>query len=163
MAALAFVALFVVLGLGVAYVAMQGGPRGARERLQSQSRRGRTGTTLVVTAVVVLFGVAVPTLVMLYNSSEQAAAGPAGSQLSADLVEGRELFARNCSTCHTLDDTSGVGKVGPNLDVLRPTAELTLNAIEEGRARGMGQMPAGLLEGEEARQVARYVEVVAGR
>ncbi len=163
MAALGIIALFVVLGLGVVFVAMQGGPRGARQRLQSQSRTGKRGTTVAVALVIVLFGAAIPTLVLLYNSNEQASAGPAGSNLSAALQEGRESFAEYCATCHSLNDSNSVGKVGPDLDVLRPTAELTINAIDEGRARGMGQMPASLLDGEEAEQVARYVEAVAGR
>jgi len=36
------------------------------------------------------------------------------------------------------------------------------NAIEEGRARGLGQMPALLYQGKEARDVANFVAAVAG-
>jgi mono/diheme cytochrome c family protein len=53
--------------------------------------------------------------------------------------------------------------VGPNLDVLRPPPALTVNAIQQGRARGQGQMPAGLLAGEDAENVANYIAAVAGR
>ena len=53
--------------------------------------------------------------------------------------------------------------MGPDLDVLAPTEGLTISAIKEGRARGMGQMPAQLLEGEEAKAVAKYIAAVAGR
>src|ERR687893_254274 len=52
------------------------------------------------------------------------------------------------------DQAAAVGRVGPDLDVLAPTTGLTINAIEEGRARGQGQMPAQLLDGEEAKHVA---------
>ena len=37
-----------------------------------------------------------------------------------------------------------------------------LNAIEEGRARGHGQMPALLYQGKEAEDVADFVAAVAG-
>jgi len=37
-----------------------------------------------------------------------------------------------------------------------------LSAISEGRARGLGQMPAGLYQGKEAEAVADFVAKVAG-
>ncbi len=37
-----------------------------------------------------------------------------------------------------------------------------LGAIAEGRARGLGQMPALLYQGKEAEQVADFVAAVAG-
>ena len=39
---------------------------------------------------------------------------------------------------------------------------LVLSAISEGRARGLGQMPAGLYQGKEAEEVADFVAKVAG-
>jgi mono/diheme cytochrome c family protein len=53
--------------------------------------------------------------------------------------------------------------VGPNLDDLRPAKALTLDAINKGRARGQGQMPAQLISGPEAQDVANYVATVSGR
>ena len=50
-----------------------------------------------------------------------------------------------------------------NLDVLRPPSGLVENAVLQGRARGNGNMPAGLFSGEDAKQVAAYVAAVAGR
>lgn len=162
MAALLFIGFFVVLGLGVVFIAMSGGPGGARKALRSQSPRGNRTANVAAGVLIVVFGIGVPALVFL-NVDDQAAAGPGGSKLNASLQDGRELFAGDCATCHSLDDASAVGRVGPDLDELRPQAALTVNAILEGRARGMGQMPAELLDGEEARKVARYVERVAGR
>jgi len=83
---------------------------------------------------------------------------------------GRELFAHTCAVCHTLAAVKAVGRVGPNLDVRVgeeiSTAEgrkaLVLNAIQEGRARGLGQMPALLYQGKEATEVAEFVAAVAG-
>ena len=160
MAAILFLSFFVALGLGVVLVAMRGGPRGVRDTLE----RGRTQRMHVaewaVTAAIVLFGLIVPALVLL---GDQAAAGPGGTTLSAEQKEGREAFAERCAQCHTLEDAGAVGRVGADLDVLAPTEGLTVNAIEEGRARGMGQMPAQLLEAEEAKKVAKYIAEVAGR
>jgi len=160
MAALIFVSIFVALGLGVVLVAMRGGPRGVRDTLE----RGRTQrmhvAELAVAAAIALFGLVVPAIVLL---GDQASAGPGGEKLSAELKEGRVAFAERCATCHTLEDAGAVGRVGPDLDVLAPTAGLTENAIKEGRARGTGQMPAQLLDGEEAKAVAKYVAEVAGR
>ena len=68
-----------------------------------------------------------------------------------------------CATCHTLKASNAVGKVGPNLDVLHPPKGLILDAIANGRARGQGQMPAGLVDGQDAQDVAAYVAAVAGR
>ncbi|MEY2442060.1 MAG: cytochrome, partial [bacterium] len=94
---------------------------------------------------------------------DQAAAGPGGSKLTAEQKEGRQLFAEKCATCHTLKDAGAVGKVGPNLDMLAPAPALTTNAIENGRANGKGQMPAQLLEKDEAKKVASYIAAVADR
>jgi mono/diheme cytochrome c family protein len=76
---------------------------------------------------------------------------------------GRELFAEYCANCHTLKAANAVGKVGPDLDPLRPPKGLVLDAIQKGRARGQGQMPAELLRGKDAEDVADFVATVAGR
>lgn len=160
MAALAFVSFFVALGLGVVLLAMRGGPRGMRDTLERGRRRPLHVGEFAVAGAIVLFGLIVPAVVL---TSGQASAGPGGTTLSSDLQEGRRLFNQKCATCHALADAGAVGRVGPDLDVLAPTVGLTLNAIEDGRARGQGQMPALLYEGEEAKQVAEYIAAVAGR
>jgi mono/diheme cytochrome c family protein len=160
MAAAIFLGFFVILGLGVVLVAMRGGPRGVRDTLERGRRRPLHAAEFAVAGVIALFGLAVPVIVLV---GDQASAGPGGNKLSADLQEGRKLFNAKCATCHTLEDAGAVGRVGPNLDQLAPTAGLTLSAIRQGRARGQGQMPAQLLDGQDARNVARYIEDVAGR
>lgn len=160
MAAIIFVSIFVALGLGVVLVAMRGGPRGVRDTLEAGRRKPLRAAEFAVAGAVALFGLVVPGAIIL---GDQAAAGPGGTKLSADLQEGRELFNQRCATCHALEDANAVGRVGPDLDALAPTAGLTVNAIEEGRARGQGQMPAQLLDGEDAKHVAEYIEEVAGR
>jgi len=160
MAALLFLSFFVALGLGVVLVAMRGGPRGVRDTLEAGRRKPLRAVEFFVAGAIALFGLVVPAVVLL---SDQASAGPGGSTLSASLTEGRELFALRCSQCHQLDDAGAVGRVGPNLDQLLPKPALTMDAIEKGRARGQGQMPAQLLEGQEAKDVANYIDEVAGR
>ena len=51
---------------------------------------------------------------------------------------------------------------GPSLDQIGEISpERVVNAIENG-GTGQGLMPAGLLEGQEAQDVAEYVSKVAG-
>ena len=44
----------------------------------------------------------------------------------------------------------------------RRLAKTSRRARREGRARGLGQMPAMLYQGKEAEQVAAFVAAVAG-
>jgi mono/diheme cytochrome c family protein len=159
MAALIFLSFFIVLGLGVVLVAMRGGPRGVRDTLEAGRRRPLHVAEFAIVGVIALFGIAVPAVVM---RGDQAKAGPGGNTLSENQADGRKLFNAKCATCHTLEDANAVGRVGPNLDTLAPTAGLTVNAIQQGRARGTGQMPAQLLDGQDAKNVANYIQDVAG-
>jgi mono/diheme cytochrome c family protein len=164
-----FVLAWVFLGLGVFFVAMRGGPRGARQALHTESKAsGR----FVALAVVVLFafGLAIPALVLAFHGNEKASVGVGGVHLNAKEQQGRELFSHSCAVCHTLAATKSVGQIGPNLDIrvgsdiatAAGRKALVLNAIQEGRARGLGQMPALLYQGKEAEDVADFVAAVAG-
>ena len=161
MATLAFVLFFVVLGVGVVMAAMKSGRRGPL--LDSQTRSGRRLVVLLTVVAAALFGVGIPVAVGFLNGDQQSKDAPGGLELTADQKQGRELFGRACAQCHTLKAANAVAAVGPSLDALRPPEKLTLDAIEKGRARGQGQMPALLYEGREARQVAAFVAAVAGR
>ncbi|HEX8121497.1 MAG TPA: cytochrome c [Solirubrobacteraceae bacterium] len=161
MAALAFVLLFVVLGLGVVLAAMRSGRRGPL--LSSDSRAGRRLVVLFTIATAALFGVGIPVAVGFLNGDEQSKEAQSGVELTNDQKKGREMFGHSCGQCHTLRAANAVGTVGPSLDALRPPKNLVLDAIAKGRARGQGQMPALLYEGQEARQVADFVAAVAGR
>lgn len=160
-AAASFVIGFLLIGLSVVLVAMRGGPRGARQALHSQSRTGRSAATWAIAGVSLFFGVAIPVLVGIANADDRDSKG--GVELTAAQQEGRSLFAYNCATCHTLASAGAAGRIGPNLDLMRPAEQLTLDAIAKGRARGNGQMPAGLLQGAEAENVAAFIAATAGR
>ena len=163
------VLIWVLLGLGTFFVAMRGGPRRARESLHADSKIGQR---LIAFGVTLLFaaGIAVPALVLVYNGNDKASAGIGGVHLNAQKQKGRELFSHSCAVCHTLAATKSVGRTGPNLDIRVGTdistaagrKALVLSAIEEGRARGLGQMPALLYQGKEAEDVAEFVAAVAG-
>jgi uncharacterized cupredoxin-like copper-binding protein len=88
-----------------------------------------------------------------------------------DLANGRQLFTQRCGSCHVLADAGTKGTIGPNLD----------NAFKQDVADGLGrstiegvvkkqialpqggQMPANLVTGKDAGDVAAYVADVVGR
>jgi mono/diheme cytochrome c family protein len=166
---LGFLLFWIILGLGVFFVAMRGGPRAARESLHADSKLGQRAVTLGV-VLLFAFGLVVPTLVLVFNRQDKASAAVGGLHLNAEEVRGRELFSHTCTVCHTLAAVKSVGRIGPNLDVrvgddistAAGRKALVLNAIAEGRARGLGQMPAMLYQGKEAEEVAAFVAAVAG-
>lgn len=163
MLALGFVALFVILGLAVFFVAFRGGGKGAPQTAVQRRRKIGVPVLLSLAVISLGFGVVIPLVTLLHNAGDQAEAAIGGVKLTSEQEHGRELFKERCATCHTLADAGAVGRVGPDLDNMRPAKELTLDAIANGRARGQGQMPSQLLSGPDARAVADYVALVAGR
>lgn len=102
-----------------------------------------------------------------------AAAG-CGRSEDPDLANGKTLFIGKgtCGSCHTLKRAGTQGTQGPNLD----------DAFAQARRDGLGQktiegvvkrqiahtrrssiMPSGLVHGQDARDVAAYVALVAGK
>lgn len=166
---IAIVLFWVLLGISVFLIAMRGGPRGARQALYTESKIGQRAVMLGV-AILIAFGIAVPTIVLAFNGEHKAAVAVGGVQLTPSEQRGRDLFAHACGVCHTLAAVKAVGRIGPNLDVrvgddiatASGRRALVLSAINEGRARGLGQMPAQLYEGREAEEVAEFVAAVAG-
>jgi mono/diheme cytochrome c family protein len=166
---IAFVLFWVLVGLGVFFVAMHRGARGARQSLYTESAIGQRMVTLGI-VVLFVFGLVVPGLVLAFNGGHKASVAVGGLRLNGEQQKGRELFARSCAVCHTLVAVKAVGRVGPNLDIRvgvdiatqAGRKALVLGAISEGRARGLGQMPALLYQGKEAEEVANFVATVAG-
>jgi mono/diheme cytochrome c family protein len=89
---------------------------------------------------------------------------------TSNLVSGKKLFVEHCASCHTLAHAQASGTVGPNLD----------DAFRQDRADGVkstsiqglvsywiefpntqGVMPAKLVKGQQAQDVAAYVAQVA--
>lgn len=94
---------------------------------------------------------------------------------NADLVAGKKAFAQKCSACHVLARANATGTKGPNLD------EAFRQALSDGLGRGSvrgvvasqirhpaavspespAYMPANLVKGRLAEDVAAYVASVA--
>lgn len=161
------VVVFLGLGLSVLGLAMRSGRRG---KAKGPTRAGQRATLLSTGLVVLGLGVAVPVLLLVYNASSESKAATGGLKLTTAQESGRRLFARNCSTCHTLAAANAVGKVGPILDDIIPPISgkaqrvaFILDAVNNGRARGNGQMPRAIVDGNDAKDVADFVATVAGR
>jgi mono/diheme cytochrome c family protein len=163
MAVIAFVAFWVLVALGLFFIAISGGPGGARERLQTQSRGGRKGAFLLFAVVLLAFGIAVPIAASLGVAERDSIPEANISKLSAQEEKGRKLFSEYCRLCHTLEAAGSVATVGPNLDQLRPNKKFVLSVIEEGRAKGNGAMAKDLVVGEDAEAVAAFVARAVGK
>jgi len=172
LATILFLAFWVVLALALFFIAIRGGIGGARAALQTQTRSGRKFAWLVFAFMYVGFGVVIPAA-FLTGNHRNASAHVGGLTLNAAEKRGRVLFGQNCAVCHTLAAANAVGKVGPNLDSLKPPAGLVVNTINNGCLQnpppnspeaclGEGNMPAQLLEGKDAQDVADFVAKVAG-
>ena len=59
-------------------------------------------------------------------------------------------------------DAGTNGRVGPVLDQVKPSKALVLSALKNG-GLGSGTMPANLVTGKDAQDVADYVSSVAGK
>ena len=162
MSTLIFVLVWVALGLALLLVALSGGPGGALKGLMSDSRGSRRFALVAFFAVLLVLGIAVPAAVVAAIDDKDDIPKANVTGLTAAEKHGRELFGQRCANCHTLEAANAVAEVGPNLDELRPPKALVLNAIEEGRSRGNGQMAADLYTGQDADDVASFVAKAVG-
>ncbi|MCD6014092.1 MAG: c-type cytochrome [Solirubrobacterales bacterium] len=98
----------------------------------------------------------------------------------SDLERGRALFLQNCGTCHTLAEAGSSADVGPDLDA--SFAQARADGMDSDTVEGVVQkqisnpreveegapnyssifMPADLVVGQDAEDVAAYVASVAG-
>jgi len=91
------------------------------------------------------------------TATQGAPQAPDAEQPLAPAEEhGRELFIENCGSCHTLDAAGTQGQIGPNLGDIPLDEEEVLAAIENG-GTGTGNMPSGLVSGQDAEDVAAFV------
>ena len=158
-----FTLVFVALGLTVLFVAISGGPGGARRRMASQSRGTRRLALVNFLIALVVLGLGIPAAVIATVDNRDDIPEANVSNLTAAEKTGRQLFAERCANCHTLEAANAVAQVGPNLDDLRPPKNLVLDAIHNGRARGAGNMAADLVEGQDADDVAAFVAKAVGQ
>jgi len=90
----------------------------------------------------------------------------------ADLSNGKALFTERCGSCHILGRAGTQGRTGPDLDASFRSAlsggmdRETVEGVVEKQIlhpRKNSAMPAGLVEGEDAKDVAAYVGFAAAR
>jgi mono/diheme cytochrome c family protein len=99
---------------------------------------------------------------------------------NADVVRGRALFQAKCGTCHALAEAGTSANVGPDLDAA--FAQARADGMDNDTIEGVVQtqieaprfiendasnydrvyMPANIVEGQDAEDVATYVASVAG-
>jgi mono/diheme cytochrome c family protein len=119
------------------------------------------------TKSILLALVALAIAIPLAACGEQSIEVPATSPSHA----GAELFQQRCAGCHTFSAAATQGSSadvrtrertdGPNFDTRRECIERVLYAIENGGFSG-AIMPANIVVGEEAQQVAEFVARYAG-
>jgi len=105
------------------------------------------------------------------------ALGGCDLQEDADLERGRELFIAKCGTCHVMTEAATTADIGPNLDAAFAAARqqgmdqdtiegVVQSQIENPRPAEADQtnlyMPANLVTGQDAENVAAYIGSVAG-
>jgi plastocyanin len=105
--------------------------------------------------------VGIPAWAIWKRGSPSAATEPiAGSDRTA-----QQLFQTNCGACHTLAAGGTDGVVGPNLDVLLASGPESKQVVDGNCARVLsaveggvaGRMPAGILQGQDAKLVENFV------
>lgn len=162
MGTLFFVLGFVALGLATLVIAMSRGRGGLGGMMHSQTRGSRRFATFLFFVCLLGLGVAVPAWVIASVENNDDIPSAQISNLTKDEQHGQDLFARRCGLCHTLKAANSVARVGPNLDELAPNEQFVLDAIEKGRSRGNGQMPAQIYTGKDAEDVAKFVAKSVG-
>jgi mono/diheme cytochrome c family protein len=174
LAVLLFAAFWVVVGFGVFFIGIRGGPSSAVSGSpRRRSFAARRAMAWVFAATFIVFAIVLPALFLIGNHN-RANGQVGGIRLTAAEKRGREIFGERCGLCHTLAAANAVGKVGPNLDIIQPTEHLVLHTIQYGCLQnpppgtqeaclGQGTMPADVVQGVDANDVAKFVAAVAGK
>lgn len=157
------IAPFIVVGVIVIALAFSSGGRGRRQRASGGSAVGGAGFKALLPLLFIGLGLALPAAVIAARTSALGGTGQTASvEPTPELLEGKMLFGQNCASCHTLAASNARGATGPVLDDLgQLTPQRVRSAIKNGGSGDL-RMPAGLLEGKDAENVAAYVSRVAG-
>src|SRR6202042_1444273 len=145
-------------------------------RSGSSTSAGGRGSNNIVTVLFTFaaLGSIALGLVILYGNHDTASKQVGGAKLTAEAKSGRILFGQHCAVCHTLSAANAIGKVGPNLDMLKPPKAEVLHVIANGclpnvtvadeneACLGQGVMPAEVVMGKDAQDVASFVAEAAG-
>jgi cytochrome c553 len=159
-----FLAPWILIGIGVIFVSFSGGPGAAREAYLT---RGRRVFGVLIALAYVGIGIAIPAAVIASRGVKEGNSTTLSQKTIRDapayVKRGRQLFEENCASCHNLDAVNARGVTGPDLDKIGTvTPGRVLSAIKIG-GTGQDRMPAGLLQGDNAKAVADYISAVAGK
>jgi mono/diheme cytochrome c family protein len=166
-------AAIIAVSGSVAYGFWKGVFGSLGKALQTTSSGGSRMLNSVLVLTFIGGAIALP-LVFIIGNRDNSDAQVGGIRMNLAERTGRELFAQHCAVCHTMMADSAVGKTGPNLDVLRPPEALVLKVIANGCVQqptassanstclGYGTMPADIVEGRQAQDIAAFVARIAG-
>jgi mono/diheme cytochrome c family protein len=139
---------------------------------------GKSLNAFLAISVVFFAGMLTTVFVFAKEAKEGSAAEPAQTQTgvtsttstepgttsggAVDLAAGKAAWDKaSCGGCHVLAAAGGSGKVGPDLDQLKPDQATVEHQVENGG----GAMPAfkGILSPAEITAVSAYVAAQAGK
>src|SRR3954454_17749279 len=101
MALLIFTLVFVALGLGVLFIALSGGPSGARRRMGAQNKRTRRIALFNFILATLILALAIPAAVIATVENRNDVPQANVSNLTSAEEHGRQLFGQRCRNCHT--------------------------------------------------------------
>ncbi|MFL5839048.1 MAG: c-type cytochrome [Thermoleophilaceae bacterium] len=164
MEVIGFLAPWILVGIGVIFVSFSGGPGAAREAYLT---RGRRVFGLLIVLTYIGIGIAVPAVVIASRGEKEGNDAALSQKTVRDqpayVERGRQLFIENCAACHNLDAVNARGVTGPDLDKIGTVTPGRVESAIRIGGTGQGRMPAGLLQGDNAKAVAEYVARVAGK
>lgn len=119
-------------------------------------------TTVVVVAAVALFAV------MSNTTGDFVSRADVILGLEADIDNGRSVYTAiadpACGDCHTLADADVVSDRASDLDVMQPSARVTVQSLVGGTIRAHDSRGyEHALSNQQIADLARYIEAVAGR
>ena len=161
MIVLLFLIPWVLIGIGVLFIGFSGGPGQAR---QAYLTRGSGAFKVAMLAIYLGIGIAVPAIILASRQDAEGATNKTRTVIPTSQIQrGKALFRSTCASCHTLAAVNARGVTGPNLDRIGALNRArVLSAIKIG-GTGQGRMPAGLLQGQNAGDVAAFLQAVAGK
>jgi mono/diheme cytochrome c family protein len=129
--------------------------------------RGRKVFGVIIVLTYIGIGIAIPAVVIASRGDKEGNDAVLSQKTISDqpayVARGKQLFLENCAACHSLAAVNARGVTGPNLDKIGTVTPSRVESAIKVGGTGQGRMPAGLLQGDNAKAVAQYVSAVAGK
>jgi cytochrome c5 len=117
---------------------------------------------ILIPVIGILIGASFLTAYLVTRGDDSSESTPTTTTTTTGgAANGKALFSENCASCHTLAAAEASGKVGPNLDDLKPSKPVVVKQVTNGG----GGMPAfgGRLSTAQIEAIADYVARIAGK